>query len=89
MSFSIVSSRYFQSYITHHAVQSTRHKVEIYKTGFKLIKNVNFVAAFINPVNCTCLKCIGFNNTYNTSSVRIHVDTEKCPHMHTQSKLQE
>lgn len=57
-SLSTVNSIYCRCNIIHHAVESVRHKnkVEIYKTGFESVKNVNFVAVFINPINFSALE---------------------------------
>lgn len=71
-SLSTVNSIYCHCNIIHHAVESVRHKnkVEIYKTGFESVKNVNFVAVFISPINCSTLESTGFHKTHNASSVQ-------------------
>lgn len=79
---------YCHSNIIHHAVESARHKnkVEIYKTSFEPVKNVNFMVVFINPINCTTLESIGCHKTYNVRSVWIKEDTQKfhvCIHRET------
>lgn len=83
-SLSTVNSIYCHCNIIHHAVESVRHKnkVEIYKTGFESVKNVNFVAVFINPINFSALEFTWFHKTHNASSVQIKKDTGiPCVHM--------
>lgn len=47
-------------------MESARHKnkVEIYKTGFEPVKDVNFVAVFINRVKCSTVGSIGLHKQY-------------------------
>lgn len=74
---STVNNVYCHCSIIHHSVESVRHKnkVEIYKTGFEPVKNVNFVAVFINRVNCSTVESIGFHKQYLDKRRRKEIPT--------------